>query len=171
MGSSCFFAFSDHEVQELSQQANIHWKLQWTSIKPEVPRSRLCWTISPALGSAPGGDGTLQADVSDNSSCSPSSVFMLKILASKRCTAAMKCTLFWRLTYLTYPGMWVIWGYHGETKKPQKPLCKAGGQLPTNTQVLTWPWCTLLGTLPINIIGLWQRWQHSSQPACRFSCT
>lgn len=37
-------------------------------------------------------------------------------------------------------------GYLGiprEAKKTSKPPCRAGGQLPTNTQVLTWPWCTL----------------------------
>ena len=119
MGSSCFCAFPDHEMQELSQQANICWRLQWTSIKPEGPSSRLCWTISPALGSAPGGDGALQADVTESSSCSPNSVFMLKILASNRRTAAMKWTLFWTLTYLTYPGMWVSGDTMGEKKKPK----------------------------------------------------
>lgn len=98
------------------------------------------------------------------------SVFIRKILTSKRCPAAMKWTLFWRLTNLTSPSMWVIWGYHGRQKKPQSHRAE---QVDSCQQI---PKClrghrARSGALPTNIVRLWQRWQHSSHHVCWFSCT
>lgn len=93
--------------QLLEAAENLH--------KAGTPSPRLCCTISPALGLAPGG-AVCHRPMSPSSSCPPSSMFMLKTLASNRCTAAVKQALFWRLTNLTY----LAWGLSGDTVGDKK---------------------------------------------------
>lgn len=91
------------------------WRLQWIYRKPEVLHFRLSWTIPPALGSAPGGDGVLQADVS------PRSVFMCnqKLYNSYEVGPVLEAdipNLYWHVGYVG-----ITWGEgEGEQKPPRK---------------------------------------------------
>lgn len=150
MASSCFFAFPDHDVQELSQQANSCWRPQWSSRKAKVPHSGLHWTVSSALGSA--------------TVCSywkfwhPRDVQQLW---------SGPCFEGWRTSSIPARGL------SGDTKRGKKTPSQGAEQVDSCQQI---PKClrghgARSGALPTNIIRLWKRWQCSSHPVCRSSCT